>query len=43
MSLLVVAVAGAFFVRRVHEAAVLIMAFSSKLGGLAQPDISSVT
>jgi hypothetical protein len=39
MSLLVMAAAGAVFVRRVHEATVLIRAVSFKLGGLAQPGI----
>jgi hypothetical protein len=43
MSVLVAAAAGAFLVRRVHEATVLIRAVSSKFGGLAQPDISPVT
>jgi hypothetical protein len=43
MSALVVVVVGVVFVRRVHEAAVLIRAVSLRLGGLAQPDISSST
>jgi hypothetical protein len=43
MSALVMAAAGAVFVRRVHEAVVLIRAVSLRLGGLAQPDISPLT
>jgi hypothetical protein len=39
MSALVVVVAGAVCVRRVHEATVLIRAVSLRLGGLAQLDI----
>ena len=43
MSALVVVVAGAVFVRRVHEAAVSIRAVLLRLGGLAQLDISPLT
>jgi hypothetical protein len=38
ISALVVIVAGEVFVRRVHEATVLIRAISLRLGGLAQLD-----
>jgi hypothetical protein len=43
MSALVVVIARAVFVKRVHEAAVLIRAVSLRLGGSAQPDISPLT
>jgi hypothetical protein len=43
MSTLVMAAAGAVFVRRVHEAIMSIRAVSSKLGGLAQLHISPLT
>jgi hypothetical protein len=43
MAALDAVVAGAVFVRRVHEAAVSIRAVSLRLGGLAQPDTSPFT
>jgi hypothetical protein len=43
MSALVLVVAEAVIVRRVHEATVLIRVILLRLGGLAKPDISPLT